>query len=243
MVNASAKTRQRQNPTPVRRDILKPTVLLRFRIKSDEELDTVAQDVDSRDSAATERFWTLPNMVTGVRIILSPVLVVLALADEPLWMGGLAGFLVFTEWLDGFLARRLQIVSKSGARLDSIADALFYSSLLAAVVCLAPELVAKETPWIVAAVVSYALSWFASWIKFRRLPSYHTWSAKGSWIVVGAGIVCLLTGWSVWPFRIAMLCVVLANLEAIAITWLLPECQVDVPSIWHARNGLRQDGS
>ena len=144
-------------------------------------------------------------------------------------------FLVFTEWLDGFLARRLHVTSVVGARLDTIADAIFYSSLLAAIVILRPALIGQETIWIAAAVASYLLSWLASWLKFQCLPSYHTWAAKGAWIVVGAGIICLLADGSPWPFRVAMICVALTNLEAICITNILPKCKVDVPSFWHAR--------
>jgi CDP-diacylglycerol--glycerol-3-phosphate 3-phosphatidyltransferase len=143
--------------------------------------------------------------------------------------------LVLTEWLDGFLARMLQAESALGARLDSVADSLFYTSLLVAIALLNPALIAREMNWIVVAATSYLCSWLASWIKFRRLPSYHTWAAKGAWFVVGGGILCMLAGWSAWPFRIAMICVVLTNLEATAITLVLAKCEVNVPSIWHAR--------
>ncbi|MCG8650489.1 MAG: CDP-alcohol phosphatidyltransferase family protein [Pirellulales bacterium] len=178
---------------------------------------------------------TLPNMITLIRIVGSPVLVVLAIVDQISWLAGLAVLLVFTEWLDGFLARRLRVTSSTGARLDTVADAIFYSSLLLAVVLLRPQMVAQEKIWIVVAVASYLLSWLASGIKFHRLPSYHTWAAKGVWLIVGAGIVCLLADLSPWPFRVAMVCVALTNLEAICITWVLPKCRVDVPTLLHAR--------
>lgn len=180
-----------------------------------------------------QQWLTWPNLITGLRIIGSPGLVILALAGQPLWLGFLAIALVLTEWLDGYVARGWNTESATGARLDTVADAIFYSSLLAAVVILNPMVIRNEANWMVAAISSYLLSWLASWIKFRQLPSYHTWAAKGAWVVVGAGVVCLLTGWSVWPFRIAMICVVLTNLEAISITLILSKCQVNVASIWH----------
>lgn len=189
----------------------------------------------------SSNWLTLPNAITTIRILASPGLVALAVADQAVWLAGLAVFLVFTEWLDGFLARRLHVVSAIGARLDTIADAIFYSSLLAAVVLLKPALVGHESIWIAVAVASYLLSWLASLIKFRCLPSYHTWAAKGVWVVVGTGIVCLVAEITPWPFRAAMICVALANLEAICITCVLPDCRVDVPSLWHARRLLREE--
>ena len=157
----------------------------------------------------------------------------LALGEQLWWLGFLAIILIFTEWLDGFLARGWFGESATGARLDTIADALFYSSLLVAVAILNPTIVRDEASWIAGAAGSYLCSWLASWVKFRCLPSYHTWAAKAVWLVVGAGILCLLVRWSAWPFRIAMICVVLTNLEAIAITFVLSKCRVNVPSAWH----------
>ena len=183
---------------------------------------------------ANHNLANLPNLITTIRILGSPVLVLLAWWGQPWWLALLLVFLVFTEWADGFLARRLHANSPLGARLDTIADAVFYTSLLLAVVLLRPSLVVAERWWMVAAVGCYALSWLASWIKFRHLPSYHTWAAKGVWILVGIGVVCLLAEINPWPFRFAMTCVALANLEAVCITCVLPCTRVDVPSLWHA---------
>ena len=66
-------------------------------------------------------WFTLPNAITAVRIIGSPVLIVLGLLQLPWWLAILTGILVFTEWLDGFLARQLHVESAMGARLDTIA--------------------------------------------------------------------------------------------------------------------------
>ncbi|HPF13719.1 MAG: CDP-alcohol phosphatidyltransferase family protein [Planctomycetes bacterium] len=187
-------------------------------------------------SGPAQSSWrNLPNALTALRILGSPVLIALALGGHGSWLGFATCLLVLTEWLDGFLARRLHVTSALGARLDTVADGIFYGSLLAALVVLRPTLVRHEWVWVACAVVSYGLSWIASWFKFRCLPSYHTWAAKGAWVVVGAGMVSLVTGWSAWPFRIAMTCVVLTNLEAIAITRQLRACQVDIPSWWHLR--------
>jgi CDP-diacylglycerol--glycerol-3-phosphate 3-phosphatidyltransferase len=203
----------------------------------------VEQDVPVRGPSNSEadrlRWLNWPNAVTSLRIIGSPGLVLLALGDLRWWLGFFVLILVFTEWLDGFLARGWYGESATGARLDTIADALFYSSLFVAIAILNPTLVREEASWIAAAVGSYLCNWLASWIKFRCLPSYHTWAAKAVWLVVGAGILALLARWSAWPFRIAMLCVVFTNIEAIAITMVLSKCRVNVPSVWHVRRSRR----
>lgn len=176
-----------------------------------------------------------------IRLIGSPLLIVLAALDRPVWLAAFLVFLVFTEWADGFLARRFSATSPLGARLDTIADAVLYSCLLVSVIVLKPELIRGEIAWIALAIGSYACSWLVSWWKFRHLPSYHTLAAKGVWILVGAGVLCLVTGVSPWPFRFAMVCVSIANLEAILITLTLNELRVDILSLWHARR-LKRDG-
>lgn len=181
-----------------------------------------------------ERWLTPPNLITSLRVVGSPLLVVLAYHQQPMAVAGLVALLVFTEWLDGALARMLHQQSTLGARLDTLADASFYSSLLISLVLLYPELMSLQAAWMAAAIGSYALSWLAALIKFRSLPSYHTWMAKGAWLVVGMGTIALVAEWSIWLFRTAMLCVVVANLEAVAITCLLARPRVDVPTLWHA---------
>jgi CDP-diacylglycerol--glycerol-3-phosphate 3-phosphatidyltransferase len=194
---------------------------------------------ESINERTGDRRLNWPNLITWLRIVGSPCLLVLALLGQPLWLLVGAVILVCTEWLDGFLARRLQAGSAAGARLDTVADTAFYTSLLCAVCILNPTLVRDEMIWIAAAAGSYLCSCLASWIKFRWLPSYHTWAAKSGWFVVGAGTICLLAGWAAWPFRAAMVCVVLTNLEAVAITLVLPSPRVDVPSLWHALRTAR----
>ncbi|QDU73554.1 phosphatidylglycerophosphate synthetase [Bremerella volcania] len=191
------------------------------------------------DSSPTRRYqdrWlTAPNLITSLRIIGSPAMIVLAYHQYPMAVAAWVAFLVFTEWLDGVVARTLHQQSELGARLDTIADAAFYTSLLIALGLMFPEATIREAWWTTAAIVSYAISWLVALIKFRTLPSYHTWMAKGAWLVVGIGIVSLVADWSSWPFRAAMFCVVLANLESLLITLVISEQQVDIPSIWHAR--------
>ncbi|QEF99578.1 CDP-diacylglycerol--glycerol-3-phosphate 3-phosphatidyltransferase [Stieleria maiorica] len=183
----------------------------------------------------TDRWLTLPNLVTGARIVGSPALIPLAIGRHMTLLAALALFLVFTEWLDGFLARRSHMTSSVGARLDTVADAVFYLSLLGALLALQGDQVAKEKYWMLAAIASYALSWSACLVKFRQLPSYHTWAAKGVWLIIIPATILWVAGVTPWLVRVSMVCVTLANLEAIYITHVLSQCQVDVPSLWHAK--------
>lgn len=85
----------------------------------------------------------LPNALTLSRIFIVPLLVVVLLTKFPSdWLGlpqqllGLALFVgaSFTDWLDGYIARKRGQVSTLGALLDPIADKLLISAALVSLV-------------------------------------------------------------------------------------------------------------
>lgn len=199
-----------------------------------------ATDPDDEIPLRPNDWRTIPNLITGLRVIGSPLLIVLAWWGQLAGLGVLLAGLVLTEWLDGFLARRWRLETATGARLDTVADAVFYSSILIAFACLNWQQLVAESGWIGIAIISYLASWLTSWVRFGKLPSYHTWMAKGAWVIVIPGIVLLVLGWDPIVFRIAMVFVVVTNLEAIGITLILNQPRVDVRSIWKLRTTERK---
>lgn len=77
--------------------------------------------------------WTVPNILTLLRIILIPVLVLVFYAPSQ-WSYQLSaavfGLAALTDWLDGYLARRLRQLSPFGAFLDPVADKLMVAVAL-----------------------------------------------------------------------------------------------------------------
>jgi cardiolipin synthase (CMP-forming) len=182
---------------------------------------------------------TVPNVLSAARLLLSPALVVLAWADQPAWCLGLAVALLLVDWVDGKLARWLKQQTVLGARLDSVADAVLYGCVLLALLILRRDFILREAVWVGLAVGSYAVSVAACLVKFRRLPSYHTRLAKVSWLLTSLAVVSVFADWSPWPLRVAMVAVLLTNLEATAVTFVLPQWRVNVPSVFHAHRPSR----
>ncbi|MBR5346758.1 MAG: CDP-diacylglycerol--glycerol-3-phosphate 3-phosphatidyltransferase [Deltaproteobacteria bacterium] len=81
-----------------------------------------------------KRTWlNLPNLLTLGRIIAIPVLVVLLLFDNrrcSFWAAAVFGLAAFTDWLDGYLARRWGMVTNMGKFLDPLADKLVVQAAL-----------------------------------------------------------------------------------------------------------------
>ncbi|MGA4668347.1 CDP-diacylglycerol--glycerol-3-phosphate 3-phosphatidyltransferase [Propionibacteriaceae bacterium Y1923] len=95
----------------------------------------------------TDRVLTIPNLLSFARLVGVPLFVWLVLAPPQSLPGSdLIAVLVlalagFTDWLDGFLARRWKQTSRVGQMLDPVADRLY---ILAIVVALA---VRELVPW------------------------------------------------------------------------------------------------
>lgn len=86
--------------------------------------------------------WTIPNLLTALRILLIPVFVLvfyLPYKWAPLVCTAVFGLAAATDWLDGYLARRLGQLSPFGAFLDPVADKLIVVVALVLLVQINPS--------------------------------------------------------------------------------------------------------
>lgn len=73
----------------------------------------------------------LPNQLTVLRIILTPVFLFMFLSDDPLFIQ--ISFVVFiiaaiTDWYDGWLARKFNYITEWGKFMDPLADKILTST-------------------------------------------------------------------------------------------------------------------
>lgn len=103
--------------------------------------------------------YTLPNILTLVRMIFIPVLVVVYYLPVPWSHYVAAGLFVLaglTDWLDGYLARKLGQHSPFGAFLDPVADKLMVTTVIVLLVAasdLQSQVISSILFTIVAAVI------------------------------------------------------------------------------------------
>jgi len=77
--------------------------------------------------------WNVPNILTFLRIVLIPVFVLVFFVPyswSSLVCAAIFGLAALTDWLDGYLARRLKQLSVFGAFLDPVADKLMIAVAL-----------------------------------------------------------------------------------------------------------------
>ncbi len=176
----------------------------------------------------------VPNLLSALRLVLAPVLLLLAFKGEASWFLLCLASSLSSDVIDGWVARHYRLTSELGAKLDSWGDLATYSSVAVSAWWLWPEIILQQAWWVVAALVAYVLPTLLGFLKFSRLTSYHTWGAKLSSILMG-GAFLLLFVWNIaWLFHVATIVLIIAEIEEIAITLVLREWKTNVATIVHA---------
>ena len=96
--------------------------------------DAVAEVGDTQPGSVGDRVWTIPNLLSLLRLLGVPVFLWLALgphADG--WALAILAFAGISDYADGKIARRFNQSSRLGALLDPAADRLY---ILATIVAL-----------------------------------------------------------------------------------------------------------
>ncbi|MBW3553390.1 MAG: CDP-alcohol phosphatidyltransferase family protein [Gemmatimonadetes bacterium] len=140
----------------------------------------------------------LPNALTGLRILLLPLLVFLLVESSTRaahWNAArslaLAVFAVMavTDWIDGYLARRLGAISRLGSVVDALADRLALLVPLAYLAVWEPAGFPEVPLWIPAWLVGLDLVTGLAWGIARsrgdvRAPrSHHQVGRVGVWLL------------------------------------------------------------
>lgn len=183
---------------------------------------------------SNREIFNWPNLISLVRVLLSPVLLLLAINHQPIWFVLVILFSEFTDVLDGFLARRLHQTTRLGSHLDSWGDFLIYSVMAVSAWIMWPEIVRREIFYVLLVVTSFTLPVLVGLIKFGRLTSYHTWGVRLAVMLTVVAYILLFLQWLDWPFRFAALFCVLAAAEQIAITVIMSQQHEDVRTLWRA---------
>jgi cardiolipin synthase (CMP-forming) len=154
-----------------------PQTPLELDRRGDDRRDDDRRD-DDRPAAPSNAIVTVPNAITLARLVLMPVCAWL-LATEHYGAGlVLTAAVGATDWVDGWLARRLGQVSRLGQLLDPFADRLLIASVTVAL------LVRSVLPWqAVALLLGRDLLLLAGWPLLRRRgvqPPEVVWVGKAA---------------------------------------------------------------
>jgi cardiolipin synthase len=163
----------------------------------------------------------LPNILTLSRMALLPLLIWLLYVPQiwAMWAAlGLYAFSAITDFLDGYLARKMNIVSPFGPFLDPIADKVFVAVILIALV----DIGRLDGLWTIPVIIIFMREFLVSGMreflgpKNIKLPvtQLAKWKTTfqmvslgiliyggdalvgGQWTLAIAAILTVITGWS-----------------------------------------------
>ena len=204
----------------------------------------IRERVVQNNQVATQNLVVnLPNVISAIRVALAPVLILLIVQKQANAFLCVLAFSLFTDVIDGYLARRLNQVTELGIRLDSWADLITYAVMLLGLLQLWPELFERESNYLVVAFSSWIVPLLVCQARFGCFPSYHTLAAKITAVSVApAYFVATLWGESL-ILRGVLLFYLWVALEQVIITSILPRWQGNIAGFWAAAALARSDNS
>jgi CDP-diacylglycerol--glycerol-3-phosphate 3-phosphatidyltransferase len=112
---------------------------------------------------------SIPNILTLLRLLSLPVFAYMALSSNSLMQFFAAivfGLAALTDWLDGYLARKLNQVSEFGATFDPLVDRIF---LVISLVVLYFTISGMVPLWSVLVLASRDLLMVLGWVFFKTV--------------------------------------------------------------------------
>ena len=172
--------------------------------------DVVVDPVDGA-SQKTDQVFTVPNLLSLLRLALVPVFIWLLVVGELGWAGLLLVVAGLSDYADGKIARRYGLVTRLGQLLDPIADRLYIAATLLGLAAV------DVIPWwllvLLVARDAFILTMYPT-VKRHRLPippvdfigKAATFNLLGGFPLLLLGSVsspfatmCLAVGWAlVW---------------------------------------------
>ena len=173
--------------------------------------------------------WNLPNILTWLRILAVPLVVVLFFAPNH-WADPAAGLLfaaaAITDSLDGYFARRMNLTSRLGAFLDPVADKLIVAVALVLLVSKAPP--TGSDPRLITVLAAciiigreIAVSALREWMAEMGERTRVAVSALGKYktILQMVGLSMMLYRWDILGMPIYRIGLYLTVLAAILTLW------------------------
>jgi CDP-diacylglycerol--glycerol-3-phosphate 3-phosphatidyltransferase len=175
---------------------------------------------------------TFPMFLTLMRIALIPVLVVFFYLDyfwAPLATASVFVLAAITDWLDGYLARRMGLMSAFGAFLDPVADKLMVATALVLLVQKPPEIVGPVILFTLSAAIivgrEIAISALREWMSEMGESGTVKVGIMGKFktIFQMTAISCLLYQRDLFGLPVALIGELLLYLAAALTLWSMWE--------------------
>lgn len=143
-----------------------------------------------------DRIWTVPNLISFLRLLTVPVFFWLLVAGYFYWALVVLLFATASDFVDGLIARRFNQITRLGMYLDPISDRLFIAASVIALVIRDMIPIALVAAIIARDVVLLAV-FLARRLRIQDVPRVTFVGKTGTFILFIAFPVIVLG--AVWP--------------------------------------------
>jgi len=181
--------------------------------------------------------YSIPNLLSAYRILTFPAVLYFAFTGKEQIYFILLLIDLITDILDGFIARKFNLQTEFGARLDAFADIGMYILAFSGVVIFK----AKELePYLFSLVIFFTvfvIPKIISWIKFRRFPSLHLFSSKiGGYLQGFFFLYLFIFGFSPVFYYVMIICGILSFMEQIIIVLIVSDMKSNMKGLYWILN-------
>ncbi|MBP8940610.1 MAG: CDP-alcohol phosphatidyltransferase family protein [Saprospiraceae bacterium] len=181
-----------------------------------------------------KKSWYLINGITLYRIFAAPFLLILILngrLDVFKWLLGLS---FFTDLIDGYLARKYQVTSMLGARLDSIGDDLTVLVAMIALLVTQPAFIKQQIVIFIILLALFLIQAIYAFVRYGKFTSFHTYLAKAAALLQGLFFLAFffLDRPNMVLFYVAALVTMLELIEETILVGMVKEWQTNVHGVW-----------
>ena len=189
----------------------------------------------------TFKNYNIADWFSFYRIAAAPFLLALIWLDHRAIFSWLLLLSYSTDAIDGFLARKLKIVSARGSQLDSFGDQITLLVGLIGLFVFENDFIKTNLTLIIIAFIPYIIQMIIAYFKYGKATAFHTYLAKLSAIMQSVFILFSLFFTPEYSlFYIIIVIGLLETFEEITLIFMYKYWTPDVKGIYFAYRDKRR---
>jgi len=180
-----------------------------------------------------ERIYNIPNALSFYRILVFPLIFYFILHGNYILFAVFLCINLFTDFLDGKIARKFNMVTKFGTKLDSLGDYGTYILAAFGIFKFKTDDLVEHSLIIYTFVFLFVLTQIIHFFRFRIFSSFHLYSFKITGFLQGIlFFLWFFVGFYPVYFYIAIGFGIFAELEELTLVFLLKEKRSNVKGLY-----------
>jgi len=180
-----------------------------------------------------ENIVNVPNFISLYRLLVFPVILFMALTGRETWFVILLCISLVSDILDGNIARIFKLQTHFGAALDNLADICTIAMALLGMFLFRWDDIKPHSLILYIFLGIFILSYIVAFIRFRKIPGLHLYSAVSAGYAQGIFFFVLFVfGFYAWLFYLVILWGIIAYTEKILVLLKLDDIKIGVKGLY-----------